>query len=648
MKIEKSLQTKQVNMENSVKSQIGSFDNLEQRCSDIIRSKNSNVNQVQQIVEQSCAKSKQLDLDVHLLMRHLEDIDQRILDKISVLRVEERMTENEGKTHRFIGLSDMANELIERKSNESNYQLVQRQISNFIKDIGRQLEEQLELNASQKQKPLHECAQCLEVKESWRQIENWSKQIELWLNSVDVGDSVLAAKSLQTKQVNMENSVKSQIGSFDNLEQRCSDIIRSKNSNVNQVQQIVEQSCAKSKQLSDLCANRRKQLDGSLMYQNLLLNYYDKFPKNVNVSNSREFDQSKEEIEESCPNQIFSESVINLNGSFLSKIKNKAQNVKTIIIMDQNRRVIKRRCLNYKMCGGKGNAHDERKSRHLITAKCPIEKYKDSFQTVDKPDMPFDKSQSKKNITEGYFNACRNSVDVEKDQFKPNDFLSLINSKDVLNTLVVTEKDFFNCNFDFEIESDTDSIKALQDELNVPRVKGTFPKTKYKFLKSLSLDLENNHLKIDESEEKNILNNSKYYSNINFESERLIDILKDENMILKKQLEKQQEAKEENLNSKNKCLLYPKYYIKLKEENCILSRRIFDLDLEIIELKNSETFRQDDISPSQPDENQKKETLELKGKIEILEGQILILTQKNMTLEEDNAIYLNPTMKLVK
>lgn len=181
------------------------------------------------------------------------------------------MTENEGKTHRFIGLSDMANELIERKSNESNYQLVQRQISNFIKDIGRQLEEQLELKASQKQKPLHECAQCLEVKESWRQIENWSKQIELWLNSVDVGDSVLAAKSLQTKQVNMENSVKS----FDNLEQRCSDMIRSKNSNVNQVQQIVEQSCAKSKQLSDLCANRRKQLDGSLMHQNLLLNYYD-------------------------------------------------------------------------------------------------------------------------------------------------------------------------------------------------------------------------------------------------------------------------------------------------------------------------------------------------------------------------------------
>ncbi|RNA19930.1 kDa in NOF-FB transposable, partial [Brachionus plicatilis] len=40
---------------------------------------------------------------------------------------------------------------------------------------------------------------------------------------------------------------------------------------------------------------------------------------------------------------------------------------------------------------------------------------------------------------------------------------------------------------------------------------------------------------------------------------------------------------------------------------------------------------------SQPDENQKKETLELKGKIEILEGQILILTQKNLTLEEDNA-----------
>ncbi|RNA30591.1 hypothetical protein BpHYR1_042001 [Brachionus plicatilis] len=59
----------------------------------------------------------------------------------------------------------------------------------------------------------------------------------------------------------------SQIGSFDNLEQRCSDMIRSKNSNVHQVQQIVEQSCAKRKQLSDLCANRRKQLDGSLILQ---------------------------------------------------------------------------------------------------------------------------------------------------------------------------------------------------------------------------------------------------------------------------------------------------------------------------------------------------------------------------------------------
>ena len=132
--------------------------------------------------------------------------------------------------------------------------------------------------------------------------------------------------------------------------------------------------------------------------------------------------------------------------------------------------------------------------------------------------MLFDRSRIKKDSTEGNFNACRNSVNVEEDQFKPNDSLSLINSSDVLNTLVITEKNFVNCNLDLEIESDTDSIKALQDKLNVLRVRETFPKTKYKFLKSFSLDLENNHLKIYEFDVKNILNNSKYSSNINFEN----------------------------------------------------------------------------------------------------------------------------------
>lgn len=191
---------------------------------------------------------------------------------------QERMTEIEGKAHRLISLRDMGRELIERKSNESNYQLVQREISNFIKDI-HQLEQELELKAVEKQKFLQHCAEYLEIRESWRQIENWSKQIETWLKSQDVGDSVLAVKSLLTKHENIENSVKSQMsasGSFDNLQQRASQIVQvDKNAHADQIENLVKQSVVKRKELSDLCANRRKQLDDSLMFQNFLLNYYD-------------------------------------------------------------------------------------------------------------------------------------------------------------------------------------------------------------------------------------------------------------------------------------------------------------------------------------------------------------------------------------
>ena len=190
---------------------------------------------------------------------------------------QERMTEIEGKAHRLISLRKMGDNLIEQKSNEANYQLVQREISNFTKDI-HQLKEQLESKALDKQMRLQQCADYLEVKESWRQIENWSKQMENWLRSEECGDSVLAVKSLLAKHESVENSLKSQLGahgSFDNLEQRAMRIVRAKTPHADQCQQIVDQCQSKRKQLADMCLNRRKHLDDSLMYQNLLLNYYD-------------------------------------------------------------------------------------------------------------------------------------------------------------------------------------------------------------------------------------------------------------------------------------------------------------------------------------------------------------------------------------
>ncbi|CAF0717385.1 unnamed protein product [Brachionus calyciflorus] len=183
---------------------------------------------------------------------------------------QERMTEIEGRNHRFISLRDMGSELIQRQNS-------QKEVSNFLKDI-HQLQIELEAKALDKQKWLQQCADYQDIKESWRQIENWSRQVEVSLKSSDVGDSVLAVKSLLTKHENIENSIKSQMashGSFDNLEERAQEMIRQKYSHSELIQKILNDSEAKRKELSNLSLNRRKQLDDSLMYQNLLLNYYD-------------------------------------------------------------------------------------------------------------------------------------------------------------------------------------------------------------------------------------------------------------------------------------------------------------------------------------------------------------------------------------
>lgn len=88
-----------------------------------------------------------------------------------------------------------------------------------------------------------------------------------------------------------------------------------------------------------------------------------------------------------------------------------------------------------------------------------------------------------------------------------------------------------------EIESDSESLIELQDSLNIPRIQ-----SKPKFLKSISLDLNNNLLKIDDCDEKNHpLNDPKYQSNLNFEGEKLIEELKTANEILNKELGKSRE-----------------------------------------------------------------------------------------------------------
>lgn len=177
----------------------------------------------------------------------------------------------------------MGRDLIEKEklssnsSQETGGQEIQKEISRILKDI-LQLQQELETKSNEKQKWLQQCADYQDLRESWRQIENWSKHIESSLKSVDVGDSVLAVKTLLTKHEYTENSIKSQMApqaAFDNLEQRGLDMIKQKYAHAEQIQKLINDSQAKRKELDQLCSNRRKQLDDSLMFQNFLLNYYD-------------------------------------------------------------------------------------------------------------------------------------------------------------------------------------------------------------------------------------------------------------------------------------------------------------------------------------------------------------------------------------
>jgi hypothetical protein len=196
---------------------------------------------------------------------------------------QERRTEIEGKRHRFLAFQDMARDLTAQSHAKSNAypaefnQETQKEIAKSTKEVA-EAQQQLETKCSEKQKRLQESREYQEFSASWKQIENWAKQIEAPLCSADVGDSVLAVKSLLTKHDNIENSIKSQTAAnaaFDALEQRGQDMIKLKYAQSEALLKLIAELQAKRKDLDRLCVNRRKQLEDSLMFQNFLLNYYD-------------------------------------------------------------------------------------------------------------------------------------------------------------------------------------------------------------------------------------------------------------------------------------------------------------------------------------------------------------------------------------
>ena len=190
----------------------------------------------------------------------------------------ERKTEIEGKNHRFLSLQNMGQELIERNkqdggSNSTN----NKEITRMMKEMF-DMQQQLESKSNDKLKILQECYDYQDLKESWKQLENWCKHFEQTLKSEDVGDSVLAVKSLLTKYENIENSARSQMASgaaFDNIEQRGQDMIKQRYAQSDLITNLIQTSQTKRKDLDSLLLNRRKQLDDSLMFQNFLMNYYE-------------------------------------------------------------------------------------------------------------------------------------------------------------------------------------------------------------------------------------------------------------------------------------------------------------------------------------------------------------------------------------
>ena len=196
---------------------------------------------------------------------------------------QERKTEIEGKNHRFLSLQNMSRHLIEKSKRQANSytnefnQEIQKDIMKLVKEM-MESQQILKQACVEKQKALQECAEYQEYILQWKQLEAWSKQIEHSLNFADVGDSVLAVKSLLTKHENIESSINSYLapnGAFDSLEQRGLETIKQKFAQSDSIDKIIIELRLKRKELNTLSSNRRKHLDDSLMFQNFLLNYYE-------------------------------------------------------------------------------------------------------------------------------------------------------------------------------------------------------------------------------------------------------------------------------------------------------------------------------------------------------------------------------------
>ncbi len=185
---------------------------------------------------------------------------------------QERRTELEGKLNRFVAIRDMARRLVERNASSEC------EIGNYIKEMN-DMHQQLQQTCNDKQKFFQECMDFQDLRETWKQLaDTWLKNVEQVLRSTDLGDSVIAVRSLLTKHENVESSIKSQTqpgAAFDALEQRANDMIKQKYTQSVTIAKLIVELQLKRKELHSLSSQRRKQLEDALMFQQFMLNYYE-------------------------------------------------------------------------------------------------------------------------------------------------------------------------------------------------------------------------------------------------------------------------------------------------------------------------------------------------------------------------------------
>ncbi len=177
---------------------------------------------------------------------------------------QERRTEIDGKSHRFVTLR-----LTSHKQKPEN----RADVVKHLNDLNDQ-QERLERAWHQKHIELKQTCEFFAFRENLKQLDMWLKTVDKQLRSDDCGDSLQAVESLINRHDNLEQSIKTQNEAFQVLDNTGSEMIRQKYKHNEQVQRLLIELEHKRKEVESLCVQRRRKLDESCQFQQFLINYY--------------------------------------------------------------------------------------------------------------------------------------------------------------------------------------------------------------------------------------------------------------------------------------------------------------------------------------------------------------------------------------